>query len=156
MEQKQIILHENQSSIFDFTEDTTNSSEPVFDISSIQIKTKPPYHKDLFQNVVLVQLTRTNYLVLIAKDNSAYTTEFYHKKKDGSFNVFYPTRDCKLQKLLEVNHNNWDVDFHFMFEKKVASWHIDYVEYKKQYEDVELAFIENNFNKIFKILASIK
>jgi hypothetical protein len=156
MAQEQIILHKDQTNIFDFTEDTTKPPVPDIYTSTIQIKTKPPYHKDLFPNVVLIELTKTNYLALIAKDHNTYTTEFYYKKKDGKFNVFYPTRSCKLQKLWEVNHNNWDVDFHFMFEKKVASWHIDYVEYKKQYEDVELAFVENDFDKIFKILASIK
>jgi len=156
MAQEQIILHKDQSTIFDILQDTTESSVPVIDTNTIQIKTKPPYHKDLFPNVNIIQLTKSNYLALIAKDHNTYNIEFHYKKKDGSFNAFYPTRDCKLQKLWEVNHNNWDVDFHFMFEKKVASWHIDYVEYKEQYKQIESAFLNNNFDEIFKILKSIK
>lgn len=158
MAQEQIILHKNQTNIFDFTEDTTNSSEPVFDISSIQIKTKPPYHKDLFPNVVLVQLTRTNYLALIAKDNSAYTTEFYHKKKDGSFNVFTPlSLNVKISNIREVNEKEKEqINFNvknFMFQKEIMRSTIGS---HSNIINLELAFIENDFDKIFKILASIK
>lgn len=42
---KEISIHENQSSIFDLVDDTTTSKV------SVMIKSKPPYHKDLFPNV---------------------------------------------------------------------------------------------------------
>ena len=155
MAQEQIIIHKDKTNIFDFTEDTTNSSEPAMDISSIQIKTKPPYHKDLFQNVVLVQLTRKNYLALIYKDHNSYSTEFYYKKKDGSFNVFKPNTQLKLFKLIkdDINSKSFINEKHFMMEDYSSLFYID-DDFKKS--DTEIAFIENDFDKIFKILASIK
>jgi hypothetical protein len=155
MAQEQIILHKDQTTIFDFTEDTTEPSVPDIDTSSIQIKTKPPYHKDLFPNVVLVQLSKTNYLALIAKDHNAYTTEFYYKKKDGIIFCFKPATQLKLFQLIKdnINSKSFINEKHFMMEDYSSLFHID-DDFKKS--DAEIAFIENDFDKIFKILASIK
>ena len=161
MAQEQIILHKDQTTIFDFTEDTTEPSVPDIDTSSIQIKTKPPYHKDLFPNVVLVQLSKTNYLALIAKDHNTYDVEFHCKKKDGSFNAFIPKYKhlkhiWKVPRLIEKTPEGWNKvdDFkYFLIDKNYCqSFHI----HQEKIVELELAFIENDFDKIFKILASIK
>jgi hypothetical protein len=158
MAQEQIKLHKDQTTIFDFTENTTESSVPDIDISSIQIKTKPPYHKDLFPNVVLVQLSKTNYLALIARDHNTYATEFYYKKKDGSFNVFIPTslkqkilniREATKQEIEQINFNVRSFMIEEQIMREAIGKYIDLV-------NLELAFVENDFDKIFKILASIK
>jgi len=148
---QEIIIHKNQSNIFDIVEDTTSSKVP--DDVSAKIKIEPPFHKELFPSVNIVQISRTNYLALILNDKS-YDLEFYHKNKNGTFNAFKPKTKLKIFKLQRDNINSSDFvgKLNFMMEGYSSFFWIDNEKIKN---NIEQAYENNDFDTIFENLKNL-
>ena len=143
---KDIIIHDNQSSIFDIVEDTTTKTQ------SIQIKTKPPYHNEIFPNVKLVTLTDRCTLALKAEcHSSTYSIDFVYHLSPTSFIVYTP------DSLFPVHHvSNTDIPGNrdYMCKDHAKYKNIDIMTNGID-SKLEDAFSKNDFDAIFDILSKI-
>ena len=144
MKENNIKIHEKQSTIFDIVEDTTTNNK------QIQLKTNPPYHKDLFPNVKLIKLTDKCTLALKAIDNR-YTIDFVYHLSPTSFIVYYPLDTLKVHKVSNtLEKGNRD----YLCKDFAKFKHIDTFTTGVDYS-LEKALEENDFDEIFNILSKL-
>ena len=97
MKNNNIIIHNAQSTIFDIVKDETTDKQ------SIKIKTKPPYHNDIFQNVKIIPYTSRCSLALKASNNSlSYTIDFIYNLSETSFIVYCSS----IENIIKISSNS--------------------------------------------------
>lgn len=143
---KEILIHENQSSIFDLVDNTTTNTQTVI------IKSKPPYHKDLFPNVRIIPLTYRCSLALNLCGESCYLLDFIYSLSPTSFMVY----SSATEDIVKVSSNtipNTYQQKHYLCEDLASIHNINY-------EDFYLEKLNNfrklnDFDSIFDILSKL-
>ena len=140
---KEILIHENQSSIFDLVDDTTTNTV------SVMIKSKPPYHNDLFPNIRIIPLTDRCSLALNLCGESCYLLDFIYSLSPTSFMVYSSSSEdvSKISNTTDISQK------HYLCENNALIKNID--NHKLYLEKLNKARLSNNFNEIFKILSEI-
>ena len=133
----EIIIHRNQSSIFDIIEDTTGQEVP-------ESKSKLNNNKDWFKDTIIVNAEgKDNYLVLHKQDKGVLVLEFYVKNKDGSYNMFSP-KFGTAKKIVSTTENGIR---HFLLDN------VKYINYPLSLTiNLSLAYKQNDIMEIFKLL----
>ena len=143
---EKIIIHNAQSTIFDIVKDETTDKQ------SIKIKTKPPYHNNMFKNVKLIDYEARHSLALKASINSlSYTIDFIYHLSETSFIVYNPLITLKVHK---VSNTLEQENKHYLCKDFAKFKHIDTFTTEIDYS-LEKALEENDFDKIFKILSEL-
>lgn len=140
---KEILIHENQSSIFDFVDDTTTNAVPVM------IKSKPPYHNDLFNNVKIIPYSARCSLALNVCGEFCYVLDFIYDLSQTSFIVY----SSSSEDVSKISNTNDISQKHYLCENNASIKNID--NHELYLEKLNQARLLNNFDEIFKILSEI-
>ena len=132
--ENEIIIHKNQSSIFDIIEDT-GAESVVPDSGS---------NKDLFKDTIIVNvLDEDQYMVLHKQEKGMVVVEFYVKNKDNSYNMFSP-KFGMAKKVISTKENGIR---HFFLEN------VKYINIPKHLTiNIALAFKQNDIIELFRLL----
>lgn len=145
---EKIIIHNAQSTIFDIVKDETTDKQ------SIKIKTKPPYHNNIFPNVKIIPYAAKCSLALKASNDSEeinYTIDFIYHLSETSFIVYDQLITLKVHK---VSNTLEQENKHYLCKNFAKFKHIDTFTTGVAYS-LEKALDENDFDEIFKILSEL-
>ena len=147
MKNNNIIIHDAQSTIFDIVNDETTDKQ------YIKIKTKPPYHNNIFPSIKLIDYAARHSLALKASINSlSYTIDFIYNLSETSFIIYNPLITLKVHK---VSNTLEQENKHYLCKDFAKLKHIDTFTTGIDYS-LEKALEENDFDEIFKILSKLK
>lgn len=139
---KEILIHENQSSIFDLVDDTTTNSV------SVMIKSKPPYHTGLF-NVKIIQYIDRCSLALNVCGEFCYVLDFIYSLSPTSFIVY----SSSTEDVVKISNTTDISQRHYLCENNALIKNID--NHELYLEKLNQARLLSNFDEIFKILSEI-
>lgn len=139
---KEILIHENQSSIFDLVDDTTTNS------ASVIIKSKPPYHTDLFNVKIIPYIDRCS-LALNVCGEFCYVLDFIYSLSPTSFIVY----SSSTEDVVKISNTKNVAQKHYLCENNASIKNIN--NHESYLEKLNQARLSNNFDEIFKILSEI-
>lgn len=141
---EKIIIHDAQSTIFDIVKDETTNKQ------FIKIKTKPPYHNNIFPNVKIIPYTARCSLALKANVNSLfYEIDFIYHLSETLFIVYCSS----IKDIIKISNTKNISKVHYLCEDNASIVKINYHEfYLKKLIDCKKL---NDFDEIFKILSEL-
>lgn len=139
---KEILIHENQSSIFDLVDDTTTNSV------SVMIKSKPPYHTDLF-NVKIIPYTDRCSLALNVCGEFCYVLDFIYSLSPTSFIVY----SSSTEDVVKISNTKNVAQKHYLCEDNASITNVN--NHESCLEKLNQARLLSNFDEIFKILSEM-
>lgn len=143
---EKIIIHDAQSTIFDIVNDETTGKQ------SIKIKTKPPYHNDIFPNIKLINYSdRTTLALKASNDSLSYNIDFIYHLSETSFIVYNPLITLTVHKISNTLEQG---NINYLCKDFAKFKHIDTFTTGVDYS-LEKAIEENDFDEIFKILSEL-